>query len=422
MSFRDADGSVGSRDSYTHWIHWYPAKMFYRIPQQILNTLEMPAGSVLLDPFCGSGTVLLEGMLKGFQPVGCDVNPLARLISAVKTTLVDPEHLEKVRQEVLAGVTARQSEPSPSRTLDFWFRRSSRKALEALHSAILSSTTDDPRIRNFCLVSLSNIVRRSSLADPNIAPPVRLKRSRVPAADKRYSRALDASENLTPAKIYEMFATDLTHSIRRMERLRNKTLGSKVEVLGPESHASNTLLPSESVDVVLTSPPYCGAQKYVRSLRLEMLLLGYTAEQIAEADRLTLGTERVGTLPQLPASHTMPAAAADSIAEIYSRNRIRGTMALNYFSYLAQFACECRRVLKPGGLAFVTFGSNTIAGCPVDTASIFATFVADLQLDVLATLVDTIPSRGLMTKRHRTAGTIRDERVVCIRKPTSECH
>ena len=87
--FRGSQGAVGRRDAATHWIHWYPAKMFHRIPAEILASLTADDGLTVLDPFCGSGTVLLEAALRGHSAIGIDINPLARLISKVKTTRLD---------------------------------------------------------------------------------------------------------------------------------------------------------------------------------------------------------------------------------------------------------------------------------------------------------------------------------------------
>ena len=95
VSFRDHGGAVGRRDFATHWIHWYPAKMFHRIPSVFLDTVELPAQAKILDPFCGSGTVLLEANLRGHHAIGIDINPLARLISRVKITPLDPSDPEE---------------------------------------------------------------------------------------------------------------------------------------------------------------------------------------------------------------------------------------------------------------------------------------------------------------------------------------
>lgn len=91
-------------------------------------------------------------------------------------------------------------------------------------------------------------------------------------------------------------------------------------------------------------------------------------------------------------------------------------MVAEYVRYLSRFALECARVLKPGGEAFVTFGTARVAGIPVAWDELFRTLADHAGLTLMAVFVDRIPSRGLMTSRHRTADTIDDERVVWVRK------
>ena len=105
IRFRGSQGEVGRRDFATHWIHWYPAKMFHRIPAEILTSLTSE-GLTVLDPFCGSGTVLLEAALRGHSAIGIDVNPLARLISRVKTTRLDVDSLSHRADQMLSRARA----------------------------------------------------------------------------------------------------------------------------------------------------------------------------------------------------------------------------------------------------------------------------------------------------------------------------
>ena len=74
---------------YTHGIHPYPAMMIPQVARRLIGEYGSEGG-VLLDPYCGTGTTLLEGMLAGLESTGTDLNPLARLIAKTKTTPVDP--------------------------------------------------------------------------------------------------------------------------------------------------------------------------------------------------------------------------------------------------------------------------------------------------------------------------------------------
>jgi len=147
-----------------------------------------------------------------------------------------------------------------------------------------------------------------------------------------------------------------------------------------------------------------------------MLLLGLDRDEIVEADRRTLGTERLGVRDQSERLTTECAEANRLIVLINARNTVRALMLAEYVRYLTRFARECHRVLKPGGHAFVSFGTSRIAGYSVDLANLFALSATRGGLRHVATLIDRIPSRGLLTHRHESAATIDDERVVWLRK------
>jgi len=83
---------------YTHIYHDYPARMIPQIPRQLLTILHAKEGQILFDPYCGSGTTLVEGMMKGLNVIGTDINPLAKLISEAETDYkINPN---KLRREI----------------------------------------------------------------------------------------------------------------------------------------------------------------------------------------------------------------------------------------------------------------------------------------------------------------------------------
>ena len=294
VSFREHDGGVGRRDFATHMIHWYPAKMFHRIPSVFLDTIELPTQATVLDPFCGSGTVLLEASIRGHHTVGIDINPLARLISRVKITALDPDQLRNRLGRLMQRAKRLRSSPTPQTTLDSWLSSSARAGLHRLSAAI--DEISDPNIRSFFLTTLTSIVRRVSKADPAIPPLVRLRKERVEVAGPRYRNAYLRSKSVTASTVYSAFADAANANIGRMSEyyaLQSGIGHTRRAVIGTE--AAQTGLQSGSIDAIITSPPYCGAQKYVRSLKLELILSGYPDEKLRQLDRRTLGTEAVTT-------------------------------------------------------------------------------------------------------------------------------
>ena len=93
----DWDFTDSSTESNVHNIHPFPAKFIPEIPRKILALTPVQANTAVLDPFAGSGTTLLEAQRSGHDFAGVDLNPIAVLISRVKTSGVEPGSLEAAR-------------------------------------------------------------------------------------------------------------------------------------------------------------------------------------------------------------------------------------------------------------------------------------------------------------------------------------
>jgi site-specific DNA-methyltransferase (cytosine-N4-specific) len=95
-----------------HGIHPYPAKFIPQIPRALLKLFHPGDDSPVLDPFCGSGTTLVEAMFAGMPSIGIDVHPLATLIAKVKTTPINASVVEagrgvcrRARERVALSIT-----------------------------------------------------------------------------------------------------------------------------------------------------------------------------------------------------------------------------------------------------------------------------------------------------------------------------
>ena len=170
-----------SSNIYTHSIHSYPAKMFVYIPRFFLSISDIcsPEGKIL-DPFCGSGTVLLESLIHPLYKrnvYGVEINPLGRLISKVKTTPLPEGELREKIDYLLKSVQGLNSISEvyipDSANLKFWFSEKAINRLGKLRYLIEGVEEDD--YRDFFWLCFSSIIRKVSNADPFIPPPVRLK-------------------------------------------------------------------------------------------------------------------------------------------------------------------------------------------------------------------------------------------------------
>ena len=239
-----------------------------------------------------------------------------------------------------------------------------------------------------------------------------MRPERIPVAGIRYRRAYERAIHLDVSTVYCRFSTAVERNIERLSRLGDCDVGlSRVR----EGTALRMDIPDATVDLVISSPPYCGAQKYVRTFRLELLLLGYTERQIAEAELATLGSER-GVWREKKRSESLSREQASIVDLIAKKNPTRAGMLELYLDGLYAFAGELKRVLRCGGDAFVTFGDSQFAGIRVSIGDIFAEFCRRVGLEITARMVDRIPSRGLITKRHPSASVIRGEQLLWLTK------
>lgn len=257
----------------THGLHPYKGKFYPQLAKGLINQLRLPHGARILDPFCGSGTTLLEGHLNGYATYGCDLNPLASRIARAKTSVleVDPDVLTEVVASVIEAVEMApktlpsnfdQFEPDCLEEIDRWFAEPVTQKLNWLLKVIRSGSSG--AVRDFLEVVLSSIIRDVSQQDP---ADLRI----------RYRKEL-----LTDANVFELFKDQLLLQFGRIEKFwqvrgyaPNPFFQSSV--VAGDNRSKTTYdemgLTDESVDLILTSPPYAMALPYIDTDRLSLLTL-----------------------------------------------------------------------------------------------------------------------------------------------------
>src|SRR3569833_3083007 len=139
VKFRELVTDLRYGDRLTHYIHPYPGKLLPHIPRLFLSSELVSGGDgFVLDPFCGSGTVLLEAGRLGRKAIGVDANPLACLISSVKVTPIEIPLLKAAITRVVGKATRSKDRVSPPAVvnIDHWFHPHVTAALTRLLAQI----------------------------------------------------------------------------------------------------------------------------------------------------------------------------------------------------------------------------------------------------------------------------------------------
>lgn len=160
----DYQGKGRSERDYVHGVCTYPAMMVPKMQREILEVclsqIDENEKICLLDPFAGSGTVLVEGMLKGVDIVGVDINPLAILLCKAKTTIILPEILIDCSKRLKSRINTIKSKKLKDfhfDGIDKWFTSAAIKDLTILRKSIIEEPQVE--IRRFFWAAFCEVVR-----------------------------------------------------------------------------------------------------------------------------------------------------------------------------------------------------------------------------------------------------------------------
>lgn len=358
----------------THGLHPYKGKFYPQLAKGLINVAGVPAGSTVFDPFCGSGTTLLECYLNGLRPYGCDMHPLAAKIARAKVGILElsPDMVSEAVQTVVtkidsapsrAAIDLDQFAPDCIDEIESWFPHTVVGKLNHLLRIIRSVSAGT--LLDFFEVVLSSIIRDVSHQEPS---DLRIRRRKQPLVD---------------ADVFGMFKQALLTQYERVEKFWTVRGYCPFQfhtptVVDGDSRKSATFdklkLSHDSVDFILTSPPYATALPYIDTDRLSLLVLN----GMDVSDRRPLEQELTGSREirpavrrdledQIVAGVDLPDAIVEFLVKLFEHNskddvgfrrRNMPALLLRFFRDMRQILENCVQHLKPGGEAMVVVGDS----------------------------------------------------------------
>ncbi len=415
VNFRTLVPELKKAERYTHLIHSYPAKLLANIPYFFFATDTLcPVNGTVLDPFCGTGTVLLEAALSGRNALGADANPLAELITGVKAVYIPSEELLKTLEAILYRARRYRKAVTHPEAIAVWYSPSSLRQLTNLQRAI--NEIDDLRKKKFFELCFSGLARKVSFADPAISVPVHWNPERFSSNPGRKEEVRKKLEMLKIVDVYEKFELVSKANIERVASLKGM-IAEGVSTRIVSNDARHLGLAANSVDMILTSPPYAGAQKYIRASWLNLYWLNLVKlNDIRELKTHNIGREDYRQ-DEVFESYTGIAAADKVLKDLYENGYTkRAFLAANYLNEMKVALDECCRVLRTGGYMVIVIGNNTVCKRQFDTQDYLTSYLKGKGMKLQYKLIDDIKSYGLMTKRNKTADKISREWILVFKK------
>lgn len=344
-------GNIRSTEQWTHGYHRYPAKF---LPDVVTKLIENEAikNSPIADPFAGCGTTLVEARIHGFESYGVDINPVAELITKVKTTPIEPAKLLKAYNALIDKFNDYEESEFYSlkkhERIDYWFFPKEKYQIAFLYKNICK--INNKNISNFFLISLSHILKNCSRwlqsgTKPQIDP------YKIPANPfdmfKKHAQTMISKNHKFFDKLYES---------KKIDILCNMKLGD----------ARNTQWEDNSIGTIITSPPYVTSYEYADIHQLTGYWYDYFSN-LAEFRKEFIGTS-YSQNKNLDVSSTL---GQNIVRELDLKSHKIAKDTANYFNDMAQVAKEMYRVLQPNGKICVVIGNTTVKNVNIKSAEVF---------------------------------------------------
>ena len=374
---------------------WYRFVLSYppHLVRDYLDKFGVRSGHTVLDPFCGTGTTLVECKKFGIRSVGIESNPMAHFASSVKVAWSVDCALLADYAEAVAAAARRSLE---HQGLDEWdVLPLQRLPSEQLKLLLKDSISPLPLHKTLVLLDAigrygdRHLVRYGRLALANALV------HRI--GNLKFGPEVGIGRIKDDAPVIDAWL-DCMRTIVRDVGLNKERAGVPVQVLKADSREVGQILEPKSVDAVITSPPYPNEKDYTRTTRLESVILGFIRDR-QELRALkhvlirsnTRGVYKADTDDSEIADHVEIQNIADAIekrrielGKTSGFERLYPRVTKLYFGGMVRHLASLRPVLRPGAqLAYVVGDQASYLRVMIRTGQLLADLAQSLRYKVV---------------------------------------
>ena len=357
-------------------IHPFPARM---APEVALGGLQrLPKNYLVLDPMSGSGMVLETAAKLGLKAVGYDLDPLACMISKVNGTKINEE---KVRAACLDLVSKCNQldvstvalpwidgDKETQQYIQFWFAPKQIKQLRKLSFYMVKEPlTTESAIINILKIATSRLIITKE-------PKASLARD---AAHSRPHRTITANE-------FDVLA-ELPRSLEHvLKALAPDSIQKNVSVYRGDARKMGRIA-SDSVDCVVTSPPYLNAIDYMRGHKLSLVWFGHSVSKLKRIRSRSVGTEANGLKRE-------NSALLEFFENLHpSVDQKKRAVLRHYYRDLCSITDEVYRVLKPKRKVTYVIGNSRVRGHEIKNSELLISAARQSGFNLVRCFVREIP-------------------------------
>jgi len=418
----------------THGIHEYKGKFYPQLVKPLINISKIENASCVFDPFSGSGTVALEAVINGHKAYGCDINPLAVDISKAKSEILfvnsyDLEHQiglfnDRINKNRISDVYTDQFDSDSLDEIERWFPKPViKKIAHILHQI---NEVPNSTVQNFLAVILSSIIRKISQQEPT---------------DLRIRRR---AELLEDAQVFELYSEALSVQIKKIVKFSSVRQFAPHKLIHPtlwEGSCCSAVsveknLAPNSIDLIITSPPYATAMPYIDTNRLSLLILkGLNANHRIPIETEMTGTREISKQKRMAIEELIdnknygairsPQAVSliekihneNKAADIGFRRKNMASLLHMYFNDMSKAFYNMNYVLKSKGKVFIIIGdtkTTTGKGLVIIKTTHILEEIGAMQGWLLT---DKIPINVTTENYKHIGNAITENTILCFEKP-----
>ncbi len=387
-----SDKTIKDTAYITHGYYTYPAKFIPQLAARIIKE-NSQEGDIIIDPFMGSGTTVVESIVNGRIGIGTDINEIAVLLTKVKSTPIKYELLLNEFSNLIFKLNskfngefenelykANEHIKLPER-VDYWFKPHIKDKLLIILFNILKIENKD--IQDFFLITFAQILKSCSIwLQKSVKPTRNFNKKEV---DPFYKFEWQAKRMLKKHKEFnDILPEKIKKNINKYKIIKN-------------SDARNIPCEERKATLVVTSPPYVTSYEYADLHQLPSLWFGFLDELSSFRKKFIGSSYRERNKIDLKSN------TAESIIKQLGNNK-KGREVENYFADMLESFVEMKRVLKKGGRAAIVIGNTKLKGVDILNAEVFKEQFENIGFKVYDIIHREIPSKMLPSTRDPKTG------------------
>lgn len=412
------------RPAQNYLSHYYlgiRGKFFPRMIRAILNDINLNKDDIILDPFCGCGTLNVETTLLGYDSIALDINPLFTMLTEVKIKSLEFDsnklkkdieqllgqikrnlafHIKDEKQKSITGYTA-TDEPFPEIKIEIppslmkGVNENSLKNVESILSCI--ELFDDKIMRDFCRIPLAYYMRSM------------LRKM--------------TKEKL--CKTYEEHIWQMYSAVRFFQRFRESVYNIKLGYCTVYNMDTRKIdykkVQKDSIDAIVTSPPYLSALNYVADNAHTIYALGLSTDHLKLAGN-TIGSKRIGSTKlkedikdKAENFKKLPSHAQDVLRKLIKPRPRVAEVYFKYFIDMQKTFYELFDVLKSGKTMVLIIGKDQLTNTNKDPVYIEIGKILEEMGTIADFQIQNVIDLGLA--KVSEVGAIPTEHIIFFKKP-----